>query len=166
MAGQRTPFGDLYYSAEKREISKEMGEFSYNELCMAFDNLYGLMESHGINSFDDLAQQAGKKEILMGPDPNAADEALYEIIFTHLDDLHSTFGSESVWSRDGLAKDLTKSIGLGRSYRSSIDQRNLYGDIRSRAFPDGVPAYQEIGNTAYITFAKIESGRRDEVRDR
>jgi hypothetical protein len=152
LAGQRTPFGDLYYSAEKREISKEMGEFSYNELCMAFDNLYGLMESHSINSFDDLAQQAGKKEILMGPDPNAADEALYEIIFKHLDDMHSTFGSESAWSRDGLAKDLTESIGLGRSYRASIDQGNLYGDIRSKAFPDGVPAYQEIGNTAYITF--------------
>ena len=92
---------------------------------MAFDNLYGLMESHGINSFDDLAQQAGKKEILMGPDPNAADEALYEIIFKHLDDMHSTFGSESAWSRDGLAEDLTKSIGLGRSYRASIDQGNM-----------------------------------------
>ncbi|MCR5486813.1 MAG: S41 family peptidase [Lachnospiraceae bacterium] len=152
LSGERTPFGDLFYSAEKRQISKAMGGFGYNELCMVFDYLYGLKEVHGIKCFDDLAQQAGAKEILMGPDPNAADEALYRIIFTHLDDLHSTFGTESAWSRDGLGKELLDQIGIGRSYISNIEGGRIYDNARAEAFPDGVPAYQEVGNTAYITF--------------
>ena len=152
LTGTRTPFGELYYSAPKREISKSMGEFSYNELCMAFDNLYGLKEIHDIKNFDDLAQQAGACEILKGSDPNAADEALYRIIFTHLDDIHSTFGSESAWSRDGLAKELLDNVGVGRcSYESGI-QGYAYTKARKEAYPDGIPAYQEVGNTAYITF--------------
>ena len=112
--GDRTSFGELFCSAEKREISESLGQFSYNELCMAFDNLYGLKDAHGIESFDELAQQAGAKEILMGPDPDAADEALYEIIFLHLDDMHSIFSSESAWSRDGLTQELLQKVSVGR----------------------------------------------------
>ena len=152
MSGKHTPFGDLFYSAEKREISKAMGEFSYNELCMAFDNLYGLKEAHGIKCFDDLALQAGKKEILMGSDPSAADAALYEIIFLHLDDMHSIFGCESAWSRDGLARELISSIGIGRDFRESAKMAEVYETARADLYPDGAPAYEEIGNTAYITF--------------
>ena len=147
-----TPFGELYYAAEDREISKPMGEFAYNELCMAFDNLYGLKEAHDIKCFDDLAQQAGAKQVLMGPDPNAADAALYNIIFTHLDDMHSIFGGESAWSRNGLAVEMVSNIGLGRAYMASIKMGRTFEDARAKFFPDGVPGYQEIGNTAYITF--------------
>ncbi len=152
LIAERKPMGELYYQAEKRQISEKMGQFSYNELCLAFDNLYGLKEAHGIACFDDLAQQAGAKQALMGPDPNAADEALYKIIFMHLDDQHSTFGSESAWSRDGLAKELLDTVSVGRAMRDSIIKGKTYQAARAEAFPDGVPAYQEIGNTAYITF--------------
>ena len=157
LIGQRTEFGELYYSAEKRQISPAMGAFSYNELCLAFDHLYGLKESHGIACFDDLAQQAGAKEVLMGPDPNAADAALYNIIFTHLDDKHSTFGMESAWSRDGLAKEMLDTFGVGLGYSVDNMTGTMYAVARAKAFPDGVPAYQEIGNTAYITFDKFAS---------
>ncbi len=156
LTGERTAFGELYYSAPKREISEQMGRFAYNELCFAFDNLYGLKEAHGIDGFDDLAQQAGAKQLLMGPDPNAADEALYKIIFTHLDDLHSTFGSESAWSREGLAKEMIDTYSVGRCYRESLIQGSAYETARSEAYPDGVPSYEEVGNTAYITFDHFE----------
>ncbi len=152
LTGERTPFGDLYYSAKKQKISKSMGEFSYNERCMAFDNLYGLKEAHDIKCFDDLAQQAGAKEVLMGTDPDAADEALYKIIFLHLDDMHSTFGAESARSSDGLAADLVKKVSVGRCYRDSIIKGDEFTEAREKYYPDGVPAYEEIGNTAYITF--------------
>ena len=155
LVGERKPLGELFYAAEKREISEKMGRFSYGELCMAFDNLYGLKDAHGIASFDDLAQQAGAKQVLMGPDPNAADEALYKIIFTHLDDIHSTFGSESAWSRDGLAKELLDNYSVGRAYRESAIKGYAYQSAREEAYPDGVPGYEEIGNTAYITFDKF-----------
>lgn len=151
-----TEFGEMYFAAEDREMSQAMAEFSYNELCMAFDNLYGLKEAHGINCFDDLAQQAGAKEVLMGSDTNAADKALYDIIFTHLDDMHSIFGAESAWSKKGLAKEMVGEYGVGRAYKESINQYNIYNDARAKFFPDGVPAYQEIGNTAYISFDHFE----------
>jgi hypothetical protein len=106
---------------------------------------------------DDLAQQAGAKEVLMGPDPNAADAALYNIIFTHLDDKHSTFGMESAWSRDGLAKEMLDTFGVGLGYSVDNMTGTMYAVARAKAFPDGVPAYQEIGNTAYITFDKFSS---------
>ncbi len=152
LSGQHTPFGDLYYSAEKKEISKAMGEFSYNELCMAFDNLYGLKEAHDINCFDDLAQQAGAKAALMGPDSNVADEALYKLIFFHLDDQHSSFGCESAWSQNGLSVEFKDKISAGRSVLDSAHKAFEYETARAKFFPDKVPAYQEIGNTAYITF--------------
>ena len=157
LIGQRTEFGELYYSAEKRQISPAMGAFSYNELCLAFDNLYGLKEAHGIACFDDLAQQAGAKEVLMGPDPNAADAAIYDIIFTHLDDKHSTFGNESAWSRDRLAAELLSTAGFGRGSTEDHATGAMYEIARAEAYPDGVPAYQEIGNTAYITFDEFAS---------
>ena len=153
--GDRTPFGELFCSVEKREISKAMGEFSYNELCLAFDNLYGLKDAHGIACFDELAQQAGKKEILMGQDPDAADEALYEIIFLHLDDMHSIFSSESAWSRDGLTQELLQKVSVGRCYRDSIIKGGEFEAAREKFYPDGIPAYEEIGNTAYIAFDKF-----------
>ena len=157
LIGKRTEFGELYYSAEKREISPAMGAFSYNELCLAFDRLYGLKDIHGITCFDDLAQQAGAKEALMGPDPNAADAALYNIIFTHLDDKHSTFGMESAWSRDGLAKEMFSTFGFGRGFLEDNTTGAMYALARAQAYPDGVPAYQEVGNTAYITFDEFAS---------
>ena len=137
LIGQRTAFGELYYSAEKREISPAMGAFSYNELCLAFDNLYGLKEAHGI--------------------ANAADAALYDIIFTHLDDKHSTFGMESAWSRDRLAAELLSTAGFGRGSTEDHATGAMYEIARAEAYPDGVPAYQEIGNTAYITFDEFAS---------
>ncbi len=147
-----TPLGELFYSAEKRERSEAMGAFCYNELCLAFDYMYGLKDSHGIAGFDELARQTGTKEALMGTDSDAADEALYYLIFIHLDDIHSTFGEASPWSRDGLSQEMIDSVGVGRSYLSSVLNDRRYMGARERAYPDGVPAYEEVGNTAYITF--------------
>ena len=84
----------LFYSVKPKKISADMAKFNYAELCLAFDNLYGLKEVHGIDSFDNLCRQTGYDEILSDTD----------------------------------------------------------SDARKKFYPDGVPAYEEIGNTAYITF--------------
>lgn len=129
-----------------------MGKFNYAELCFAFDHLYGLKEVHGIDSFDNLCRQTGYDEILMGTDVEKSDEALFTIILKHLDDLHSEFNSSSPFSKKNLNKELYEKIGIGHSFRAMLSQYKIYSDARKKFYPDDVPAYEEIGNTAYITF--------------
>jgi len=49
--------GKLVYSVEARQRSEALAKFSYSELCLALDHLYGLKERHGISSFDELTEQ-------------------------------------------------------------------------------------------------------------
>ena len=143
---------DLYYDVEKKEISEATGKFSYAELCLVFDNLYGLKDAHGITSFEDLVDQTNARDALMGTDTNTADSALYYIISRHLDDRHSGFTAPSPFSRDDLKDDLDKNIGYGRTILAAITQKLAYLRARAEVYPEGVPGYEEIGNTAYITF--------------
>ena len=152
-----TPLGELFYSVEPKDRSEAMGAFSFAELCLAFDNLYGLKESHGISSFADLVDQVGAREIMTGPDPNQADAALFTIIWKHLDDMHSSFLAPSPFSREGLLDEMIENIGYGQQYDARIRQLTRYYYARYEKYPEGVPAYEEIGNTAYITFDKFLS---------
>ena len=144
--------GKLFYSVEAGERSEAMAEFSYFELCLAMDHLYGLKERHGISSFDKLAEQTALKPDLMSRDPFYADAALYELLNFHLDDLHSGFNSVSPLDEEGAYYKIEKMLDYGYSVRQSDYQDMTYMKARDDAFPDGVPPYQEIGNTAYITF--------------
>ena len=157
-----TPLGELFYNVEPKDRSEAMGAFSFAELCLAFDNLYGLKESHGISSFADLVDQVGAREIMMGPDPNQADAALFTIIWKHLDDMHSSFVAPSPLSREGLLDEMIEKIGYGQQYDARFRQLIKYYFARYEKYPEGVPAYEEIGNTAYITFDKFLSAA-DEV---
>ena len=142
----------IFYSAKHKKISEEMGKFNYAELCLAFDNLYGLKEVHGIENFDNLCRQTGYREILMGTDTEKSDKALYEIISKHLDDLHSYFHNVSPFSRQNLNEKFVEKIGIGQSRSALIKQYKNFTEIREKFYPNGVPIYEEIGNTAYITF--------------
>ena len=152
MAEHPSALGKLFYSVEARERSEAMAEFSYFELCLAMDHLYGLKERHGISSFDEHAEQTALKAELMSRDPFYADAALYELLNLHLDDLHSGFNSASPLDEEGAFDKLENMLGYGYSSRQSDYQDMTYMKARDNAYPDGVPAYEEIGNTAYITF--------------
>ena len=147
-----TALADLFYSIEKKDLSEAMGAFSFAELCFTLDNFYGLKEVHGISSFANLADQSGAREALSGTDPSIADAALYTIITLHLSDRHSGVLVCSPFSRDGLMTELREKIGSGPVYREVISQRMKYSSARDAAYPDGIPPYEEIGNTAYISF--------------
>ena len=149
--GEKTEFGKLFYSVEPKELSEAMANYSYAELCLAFDNLYGLKESHGIKSFNDLALQMGAREAFLSGDPNYADAALFGAIMLHLDDLHSCVLAQSPFTTGGFGMG-AQQFGVGRALLDSGKQDAIYGAARALYYPDGVPAYEEIGNTAYITF--------------
>ncbi len=156
-----TEIARLLYSVGKKEISEATAAFGYSELCLAFDALYGLKETHEIESFDTLARQTGLRDTLRGTDTAAADAALFQIIVLHLDDLHSAFNAASPFSPDGLKQDLRGKYGVGLSRRGMGRDIQRYTAARKAVYPEKVPAYEEIGNTAYITFDEFNTPPKD-----
>ena len=142
-----TPLGEIYYAGKKGKRSPELAEFGYNELCFVLDTLYGLKEIHGIESFDQLFWQTGYDVLLKDPDPYVADKALFEIIDFQLDDLHSSFNNYSYLTGKRQVRN-----GIGPARQKIEDAVTTYGDARDAAYPDDWYVYEEVGNTAYITF--------------
>ena len=137
---------DLYYAAPTGVRSEALTEFGYNELCMMLDYFYGFRDTHKIESFDKLLHDVGFKVILKDPDPEQADLAIYRLITDFLDDNHSQFLGFSY---------LTGPIDYtahGKAWTRLFDHLDAYKNARDAFYPDGIPGYEEIGNTAYITF--------------
>lgn len=145
-----TELGSLYYSAEPVQRSQALAEYSYNELCLALDINYGLKKTHGIDSFDRLFWQMGFQEELSSTDPKEADLALKIFISSFLDDLHSSYSMPS-WMT-GLNA-YYEFPGVVRPSDTLFENwADRYKQARSNALGKQVPAYQEVGNTAYVTF--------------
>ena len=147
-----TSLADLFYSAPTAQRSLELADYTYYELCMVLDNLYGLKEPHDIKRFAQTFYEIGFDEVLASTDPLEADKALKEFIDFYLDDLHSVFNEFS--SMAGL-QPISDSNGIAN--RKYNEHNRLYSAAREKAYPDGCPNYEEIGNTAYITFDSFDS---------
>ena len=150
--GDYSELGYLYYEAPTGKRSDALAEYSYNELCLALDTFYGLKEVHDIESFRQLFWQIGYDEVLSGSDAFDADNALKSFIDYYLDDLHSCFNEYSALA--GLNK-ISGSSGIAN--RKLDDHSDIYRAARDAAYPDGWLEYEEVGNTAYITFDSFRS---------
>ena len=150
--GAYNEIADVYYSASTGERSDALAEYSYNELCLALDTFYGLKEVHDINSFSQLFWQIGYDEVLSGNDAFDADNALKSVIDYYLDDLHSVFNEYSYLAG---VNPISKSTGIAN--RKIGEHSDSYFAARENAYPDGWLKYEEVGNTAYITFDSFTS---------
>jgi len=141
-----TDCSDLYYSAPTGERSEALTNYGYGELCMMLDYFYGFRDTHKIDSFDELFKNVGLKEALLGNDVVEADGSIYRLISDFLQDGHSGWHAFSYLSGpvDYKATDRAKT----RVFDSLDRQKNA----RKEFYPDEVPGYEEVGNTAYITF--------------
>ena len=146
VAESATAQPDLYYAASTGERSKELAEFGYNELCMLLDTVYGLKDEHHIESFDQFFKEVGFKDVLNGDNVADADKAILRLITDYMDDIHSLWRGYSY---------LTGPI----EYTATSPSRERLGktkkrmeETRAKYYPDGIPGYEEVGNTAYITF--------------
>ncbi len=142
---------DREYYSSKPERTEEYAAYDYHELCFALDNLYGLKEIHDIDSFDEYFDEIGVKKRLMGTDQTAAEAALYEFITCYLDDLHSKYKLESCGT--DFNEFLKQIEGIKGPWMTKYE--NWIGEFyeaRDQAYPDGILPYEEVGNTAYITF--------------
>ena len=150
-----TQLGDMkekYYSAKKRKFSKELADFNYGELCLLYDYQYGLKETHNIKSFDEFFTDTGFAIAIKNQDSIGTDLALYTAINLFFDDLHCAFGSQS-WNTD-LDEFISqiKIIPEGSFRTRTLGVNSELTSYRKKQAPKGIPPYQEVEDTAYITF--------------
>jgi hypothetical protein len=115
---------------------------------MIMDYFYGLKEQHGIRDFDEFFTEAGLKDKLLSQDPKESSDAFFEVCFLYLDDLHSVYLHNSYLA----GADYSGRRFAGSSYASMVGVYSRFKKAREAQYPDGVPGYEEIDNTAYITF--------------
>ena len=151
-AGEYTETAQQYYAAPTGDRSDALAVYSYNELCLAMDTFYGLKQVHDIDSFRKLFWQIGYDEVLSGNNAMDADTALKSFIDYYLDDLHSVFNEFSYLA--GL-NPIERSTGIAN--RKLDAHADAYSTARKTAYPDGFLQYEEVGNTAYITFDTFTS---------
>ena len=141
------PGDEVYYAAPTGQRSAALTKYGYGELCMMLDYLYGLKEVHDIDSFNQLFHEVGFDQFLKGNDVKQADAAIYRLIADYLDDGHSSWHAFSY-----LTGDLDYTAPKGPSESKWSEQHDLYANARAKFYPDGIPGYEEVGNTAYVTF--------------
>lgn len=154
--GNLKPLGEIYYAAQPQERTQELIDFTYGELCMQLDCFFGLKEAQDIQSFDELFARTyldgvPLRERLKSSSCEDVDQAIAHLCNTAIGDLHSSYLLPSYAT--GADIDVTTELGYGNSIISYMLYGLLeYEDVRAEYYPDGVPGYEEIGNTAYVTF--------------
>ena len=152
------PFGsdgllEEVYQAEPQEMSGDFAQFNYYELMLLLDNFYGLKPEHDIKDFSSLLANTNLGWKLSSTKAEDVDAAITQLCMTYLDDLHSGFNARS-WRSDpeagGSFLDTISKMGYTNSSHSKSAE--LFANARRAAFPDGMPMYQEIGDTAFFTF--------------
>ena len=144
-----TSLGEAYYSAAPGGRSEDLAGYSYQELCLVMDLYYGLKEGHRIRDFDRLFADLKYQEPLKSNNPKIADEALYKLISFQLDDGISAYLASSPYSGSDVSFEET--LGTGSAAKNKEAMTGHYQDAAAEAYPEGIPGYQEIGNTAFLT---------------
>ena len=157
---------DKAYEAEPQDMDLGFATFNFHELCFFMDYFYGLKQEHRFTSFTDfVAADAAKFPQITGLDPIAFDSALTEILMRYFDDSHSALVRYSWRSgQPGGAELIGMVANLGYSTQAMQAAALRLETARKTAYPDGVPGYEEIGDTAFVTFDSF-TVNRDRLED-
>ena len=141
---------DKYFEtkADTPNRSQKLIDFTYNELCMILDYSYGLKEQHNITTFDEYLYETGLKQDLLSEDTLTSAKALYDLTYLYIADMHSNY-IENSWR---IGPDANARTSKGKSFKDYSAYEKELTEYRDKYFPNGVAGYQEVGDTAYITF--------------
>ncbi len=172
---------DDMYNAPTGEMSEDFAHFNYNELRFMLDSFYGLKPEHGIDNFGDFFMSTGLLSDLSGTDPKAFDRAIQTMTLKYFDDGHSSLlknsylaGVPEKKSQDDMISLL---VDLGVSNNLKVWDGVRLKSIRSEFYPDHpelVPMeegekepwlYEEIGDTAIITFDSFAYTKQDYYKE-
>ena len=150
-------------SAPKHAMSEAFARFNYNELCLLLNCKYGLKPEHGIDSFQNfLAVHTGLWEDLSSTDGMRSSYALIKLLATYFDDLHSGFiRGAYLFDRDMEMENELNIACMGPSSRKDRIITQRYYEARSAVYRAWVPGYEEVGDTAFITFDTFTADREN-----
>jgi len=152
------------YKVEPADMSETFAMFNFHELCLFMDFFYGLKEEHHIDNFKDyLMVDAGLFANMTSIKPIDFDGALAELLLQDLDDGHSGVNQVS-WrcGQDNSLMMLSMMAQMGYSLTDRSRAAKTFGEARKAVYPDGVPGYEEIGDTAFVTFDSFTFERNPE----
>lgn len=154
--------GDLsatYYGAKELKPSQELLALNYRQLCLLIDFHYGLQEEHNISSADAYIAQVGLKDALLSDDQTVRFSALKTLFYKYLSDNHSGVLMHPVFlaEPDYNLGAQEASIGHWEFYNNY----QLYQSGRKEQFGDKPKPYEEIGDTAFVTFDSFSSATQN-----
>jgi len=152
---------EQYYSVGKSERSEAMASYNFSELCLALDLYYGLADAHEIDSFQDFFMETGLYEDLLSPDGAVYSQALYKLAYGYLADGHTNMVAPSHYVGTEAALDPLIQGGYSPALLDNLYNKARYAEARLEAYPEGMPGYEEIGNTAYVTFDMFLMAQQD-----
>ncbi len=94
---------------------------------------------------------------MLSGEPKQIDVATYYLATRYLDDIHTKYGMPCPASGFDLRKQIMEAGGEGPARDASFALGDEFKAARAKYYPDGVPAYEEIGDTAFITFDAFEA---------
>jgi len=141
-------------TVEPADMSETFAMFNFHEFCLFMDFFYGLKEEHHIDNFMDYVMvDTGLFANMTSTKPIDFDGALAGLLLQDLDDGHSGVNQFS-WrcGQDNSLMMLSMMAQMGYSLTDRSRAAKTFGEARKAAYPDGVPGYEEIGDTAFVTF--------------
>ena len=153
---------DLYATAPKHAMSEEFARFNYNELCFLLDCKYGLKSEHHITDFHSfMAFSTNLMDMMLDPDAISQDAAIARLTGMYMDDKHSGYSRGSYLYKESYKlSQLMRGTNLGPSTNRYFDTSEVFADARKAVYRAWVPGYEEVGDTAFITFDQFTYDRR------
>ncbi len=165
------------YNAPTGVMSEEFALFNYNELRFMLDCFYGLKPEHNIDNFGDFFVSTGLIFDLSGTDPVAFDKAIRRLTMKYFDDGHSALlknsylgGKSDLTGLDAL-EDLLGDVGTSQGSKTGVgmafqsSRAEFYPELDPFSNPEAPWIYEEVGDTAILTFDSFACNKRDYYKE-
>lgn len=156
--GIKTYYDKYWKEATKSsKISSALAQVNYYELCNILEARYGLQAAHNIATFDEYFTRMGFKKKLLSEDIETIEKTTQDISTMLFEDFHSKSGVQSVF----LPNEITYKPKESPVFTSRNKKEEIIYNTRTAAIGEtpgeDFPAYQVIGDTAFITFDAFKS---------
>ena len=151
----RINLDETYFGKKTR--SKELAEFTYQELRFAMYELYGHTRNDAVKNFDKFIRDKDYKNDLLSTDATKYDEAMAKFLLQGIDDAHTTIQYPSIFNLPNMANANGYSVKYEGERRKAITENLIsYRNKRKEAgFGDG--GLDITNKTAFIAFDAFDS---------
>ena len=147
----RINLDETYFGKKTR--SKELAEFTYQELRFAMYELYGNTRNEAVKDFDKFIKDKDYKNDLLSTDATKYDEAMAKFLLQGIDDAHTTIQYPSIFDLPNMANANGYSLKHEGERRKAITETLIAN--RNKRKDAGLGAdggFDIVNQTAFIAF--------------